>query len=546
LITASAFSQESTDIHKTRSSAIIGGVKYYLHTVEKGQTLFAIAKFYGRDVNDIVIENPDAIDGIKPGQVLRIPVEKKKITELSVNDTSNYIIHKVEKGQTLYSITKQYGISDEKLRLLNPELKDGLKLGQSLKIPSVKPKTNPVNVVSSTVTNSAVKPDSAAKTNEAADRSVLPTVYSGEKKEEYNVAFFLPFHADEANRLDPEKLIKGDEQLSGKTNVALQFYEGALLAFDSLKRAGLKMKVFVYDVDDHDSMNIINLLKKPELAEMDLMIGPLYGSSFMPVAKFAKEHQIAIVSPLTQVNKILFNNPYVCKLSPSATLQVEQMAHFVVDSFSTYNLILVNNQNVKDAAFFNAFRKTAAEAMIAAGKAPADSVRIATGIASVQSMLSSVKTNVVILPSNNQSYVSDFISKLNMMGDKNKIILCGLQAWATYDNLDFEYLNRLSLHIPSNTYLDYENASTSAFINSYRSQFKTEPEIYAFQGFDATCFFLQQLSRNGTGFLSNLQNETFNGLESRYLFKQFPSDSGFENKFVFMLKYQDYKLVKAN
>ena len=50
--------KESTDIHKTRSSAIIAGVNYYLHTVEKGQTLFAIARFYKKDVNDIVIDNP--------------------------------------------------------------------------------------------------------------------------------------------------------------------------------------------------------------------------------------------------------------------------------------------------------------------------------------------------------------------------------------------------------------------------------------------------------------------------------------------------------
>jgi ABC-type branched-subunit amino acid transport system substrate-binding protein len=63
---------------------------------------------------------------------------------------------------------------------------------------------------------------------------------------------------------------------------------------------------------------------------MDLIIGPLYGSSFMPVAKFAKENGIAIVSPFTQVNKILFENPYVCKVSPSITLQIEKMARLML------------------------------------------------------------------------------------------------------------------------------------------------------------------------------------------------------------------------
>jgi LysM repeat protein/ABC-type branched-subunit amino acid transport system substrate-binding protein len=528
-------------VHKTRSSATIGGIRYYLHTVEKGQTLFAIARVYGREVNDIVIENPEAIDGIRPGQILRIPVEKKK-AEIAATDTTNFVIHKVEKGQTIYSITKQYGVSDEKLKLMNPELKDGLKVGMSLKIPSMK-RVDKVSPQTPVVSPGTVAVNSQVL--EAADRAGA-TTYLGEKKSEYNVAFFLPFHADESSQLDLEKLIKGDVEFSQKTTVALQFYEGALLALDSLRKTKLNVKAFVYDVDDKDSAGISNILKKPELKEMDLIIGPLYGSSFMPVAKFAKEQQIAIVSPFTQVNKILFENPYVCKLSPSITLQVEQMANFVADSMSTHNIILVNTQNVKDAAFFNAFKTAANAALIAKGRAPADSVRIATGLASTQSFLNSGKTNVVVLLSNNQSYVSDFISKLNMSSEKNKIVLFGLQSWMNYDNLDFEYLNRLSLHVPSNYHLDYGAVPTQKFISNYRERFRTEPELYAFQGFDATLFFLSEMQKNGSGFLGTLMTSKFAGLQSQYLFSQFPAGSGFENKFVYILKYQDYKITRAN
>ena len=311
LSSSSMFGQEkeSTDVHKTRSSATINGQKYYLHTVEKGQTLFAIAKFYQRDVNDIVIDNPEAIDGIKPGQVLKIQVVKKKPGEITVNDTANYKLHKVEKQQTLYSISKQYGVSIDKLRALNPELKDGLKVDQYIKIPVVKivPENTTVNTTT-TITNTNVTNLTASTNIDAADRTSLGyNNYKGEKKEEYNIAFFLPFRADEANSMDIDKIIKGDIQFSSKTSVALQFYEGALLAIDSLKKQHLNAKVFVYDIDDKDSLAVVNILKKTELASMDLMIGPLYGSGFVPVANFAKEHSIAIVSPFTQVNKILLD-----------------------------------------------------------------------------------------------------------------------------------------------------------------------------------------------------------------------------------------------
>jgi LysM repeat protein/ABC-type branched-subunit amino acid transport system substrate-binding protein len=549
--------KESTEVHKTKSSAIIGGVNYYLHTVEKGQTLFAIAKFYKIEVNDLVIENPDAIDGLKPGQVLKIPIQKKKAVKSEVIDTSNCIVHIVEKGQTLYSITKQYNVTDEVLKKLNPELLNGLKTGQKILIPSNKPKTESTPTVvttnKETITSTGTNLKEVAVVNqtnqklEAADRLPAPSVYKGEMKKEYNVAFFLPFHADEANAIDLEALLKGETQFPNKTNVALQFYEGALLAVDSLKKLKLNANITVFDVDDRDSLSIVALLKKPELLAMDLIIGPLYGASFMPVAKFAKENNIAIVSPFTQVNKILFENPYVCKVSPSITLQIEKMAGYVVDSFQTQNIILVAGGGLaKDISFYNSFKKTANDLFMQRGASKADSIKEAKGLAGLQALLSTTKTNVVVLPSSNQSYVTDFISKLYAMRDKYKIVLFGLQSWMNYDNLDFEYLNGISLHVPSNHFIDYENGTTQKFVLDYRAKFKTEPELFSFQGFDVTFFFLNALQQNGSGLLNNLAQLKYTGIETNYQFSQFPIDSGFENKHVFIVKYQDYKLVKAN
>jgi LysM repeat protein/ABC-type branched-subunit amino acid transport system substrate-binding protein len=559
-VTSFAQEKESTEIHKTKSSATIGGINYYLHTVEKGQTLFAIAKFYKIEVNDLVIENPEAIDGLKPGQVLKIPIQKKKTVKSEVIDTSNCIVHVVEKGQTLYSITKQYNVSDDVLKKLNPELLNGLKTGQKILIPSNKPKIESTSVVATTSTTatttttttpSNLKEGTIVTQNiqklEAADRISTSSIYKGEIKEEYNVAFFLPFHADEANSIEMEALLKGESQFPNKTKVALQFYEGALLAIDSLKKLKLNAKIFVFDVDDSDSVNMLTLLKKPELLAMDLIIGPLYGSSFMPVAKFAKENGIAIVSPFTQVNKILFENPYVCKVSPSITLQIEKMAGYVVDSFQTQNIVLVNGGGLaKDLSFYNSFKKTANDLLIQRGALKADSIKEAKGLAGLQAMLSTTKINVVVLPSSNQSFVTDFISKLYSMRDKYKIVLFGLQSWINYDNLDFEYLNGISLHVPSNHFIDYENVTTRKFVLDYRAKFKTEPELFSYQGFDVTFFFLNALNQNGSGLLNNISQLKYTGIETNYQFSQFPIDSGFENKQVFIVKYQDYKLVKAN
>ena len=590
LIASSSFAQKKAESDgKSSKTTVVAGVKYYLHTVEKGQTLFAIAKIYARSVNDLVIENPEAIDGIKPGQVLKIPFDKSKPREEASHaketpsiDSSKYSFHKVEKGQTLYSISKQYKVTEEKIKAANPDITDGIKIGQTLKIPVEKTKKEtPPKEKEVAVKEKTTKEEKTAKEEKApADKkekkekkekgvkqeevttgkvqtaeekpkevkkdTIVPSIYKSKIKSEYNIAFFLPFHADEANAIDIDKLLSGEEQLSNKSNVALSFFEGAMIAIDSLKKQKLNAKIYVYDIDDKDSANVVNLLKKPELTKMDLMIGPLYGSGFIPVSKFAKENNIPIVSPFIQINKILFNNPFVCKVIPSTTLQVEQMAHYVVDSFGKQNIILVDNSNTRESSFFNAFKNTANTRLQAAGLSANDSVKLAKGLGGVEAMLSSNKTNVVVLPSTNQPYVTEFIRGLRGKRDKFKIVLFGLQNWTSYDNLDFEYLNDLSLHIAANTFIDYSNPATVSFINKYRTTYKTEPEMYVYQGFDIAYYFISELQKNGTGFLKTISEHKFHGIEADYDFKQFPSDSGFENKFVHILKYKEYKLEKAN
>lgn len=526
LLSGASYAQDkkSSPVRKTKSSATINGAKFLLHTVEKGQTLFAIAKFYKLEVNDIVVENPEAINGIKPGQVLRIPTEKK----VALNDTTNCINHTVEKGETVYSITKKYNISNDRFKALNPEVKDGLKIGQQVKVPSPYPKAK-----------SVVTPPAETEVKAG-------IVYKGELKSEYNIALFLPFNIDDQNPIDAEKVISGNAELGNKTSIALQFYEGAMIAIDSLKKLKFNAKIFVYDVDDKDSTNIIVLLKKPELTKMDLIIGPLYGSSFNPVAKFAKEHTIPIVSPFAKVNKILFNNPYVCKVSPSVNLQVEQMANFVTDTFKMQNIILMSSQNMQEFPFFNAFKKTANANLLKAGRAISDSVKLVFNVNALQGMLHVEKTNVIVLPSNNKSFVSDFLNKLHVLSGKYKIVLFGMQDWVGYDNIDYEYFNELAVHVPSNSFIDYEKPVIKHFVEKYHDRFKTDPEMYSFQGYDVTFYFLSALQKYGSGFLNDLSVNHYDGIETGFRFSQFPSDCGFENKSVLILKYQNYQLIKAN
>ena len=120
--------------------------EYYYHKVAPKQTLFTIAKQYGIKANDLIRNNPELTSGITPGQVLKIPVnitnaEARKASEMSDNqakqmDVSEYSVHPVVSGETLYSLEQRYGVSHEDMLKFNPSLVNGLKAGMKLKIPA--------------------------------------------------------------------------------------------------------------------------------------------------------------------------------------------------------------------------------------------------------------------------------------------------------------------------------------------------------------------------------------------------------------------------
>lgn len=97
------------------------------HTVEKGDTLFGISRKYNISVDDLLRLNPESKDGnIKIGEVLRLD-GKGSSKQLG------YITLKPK--ETIYGISKQYRISETDLKALNPDLNNQMKAGSRIILP---------------------------------------------------------------------------------------------------------------------------------------------------------------------------------------------------------------------------------------------------------------------------------------------------------------------------------------------------------------------------------------------------------------------------
>lgn len=583
---------KSTDI-KT-----INGKKYYIHKVEKGQSLYAIAKVYNMDVNSILAENDDAIDGIKNGQELKIPFESSLIKPLSPIDTNKYVYHKVLKGETIYSITKKYSIDEAKLKTLNPNLVNGLKEGDFVAVMTKRggATMKPIDTFTGNISGSQsdvtlytvqqsetlygiskkfnVSQEDILKWNpEAKDgikqgqvlklalgnkQAVTTSTITPEitntvkdtlpihsiKKEKYQIGLFLPFKFAESDAIMVEDLVRAKSPFPTTQTLALDFYAGFKAAVDSLTSNNFEVNINLFDMEDRDSARIETICKSADFKKLDVIFGPLYLSGFKIVSQYAKLQGIPVVSPVIQQNKILYQNKLVSKVTPSLYTLIEGMSDYYTDSLmATSNIILVNS-TAKDLPYIKAFKNQYNVGLSKHGKTLKDSVITVKGFAGVKTAFVPNKKNVVVLLTNNQVYLQDFITQLAAFSDKKDIVLMGFSSVSNIDNLDQEYLNKLQFHFADAGYVDYTQPLTQELTKKYQSIYTADPSEYYFKGFDVASYYLGNLKKEGLGLFLDLDKFPYSGISTGFKFYRPDAETGFENRGVSIYKYSNYKLQK--
>lgn len=116
------------------------GNKYYVqHQMEAKETIYALSRRYNVAVADIKAANPGIdIKDISIGQVLLVPAPTYIERTTSSAGVKSGGVHKVEPKETLYSLSRQYNVSVDKLKKANPDLQEkGLQIGMELIIPGI-------------------------------------------------------------------------------------------------------------------------------------------------------------------------------------------------------------------------------------------------------------------------------------------------------------------------------------------------------------------------------------------------------------------------
>lgn len=520
------------------------GKVYYMHEVLKGQTLYSISRAYNVTVDQISRENGIEANGIKLGQMLRIPASgisqsgtggqsakpqgmpgsQSSKSTVSVppgtkppvqtgppqqTQDERYIYHPVKKNQTPASIAQYYGITVRELKRANKGMLFP-KEGDILMIPRKKMSGQRDERVQLPVTAIDTPDTLLIDTVAVAEEPEIFTVsdsrtqlsrLSGTVK----VAVLLPFFINENNsksEVDSSSKDAQGNRIYTEVNKSgswiyegslpfIETYEGILLAVDSLRTLGLTVELDVFDTGA-DSTRINRLLWSDALDNMDLIIGPVYSYNLEKVSSWAAGRNIPVVSPVAlRDHRILENRPTLYRVFPSESVAQDIMAGQLREHRGSNVVFLYGDSAMYNPATSVLWEKVR-NVMAESGQSDSTSLtpfwftgltsrrNVYSGVTSLDKLLDPDRENVIVVSSTNTPVVSSTLSTLHSLLRKYKIKVIGYPEIGGLETVDLRYYYDLELLIPAGSYIDFDSPSSKSFMTGFMRKFRTEPMAESF------------------------------------------------------------------
>jgi ABC-type branched-subunit amino acid transport system substrate-binding protein len=383
------------------------------------------------------------------------------------------------------------------------------------------------------------------------------------------VALFLPlfvFANDTLNRRVvkkeiPEDNFQPDDNIIGDTLIEvdepedmfyrffkesesyLQFYEGVLLAVDSLQRAGMRIALKVFDTQQ-SADSIRKFIYSESFLETDLIIGPVFPNVQREVAAIAAKNRIPVISPLSSQSQDLNINPYYFQVNPSREILIAKTAELIAEEYFNSNFIVVRTSRSGDIP------EGKVVDMVREKLSPSGywnnpqgmqfhSVNFSSeGPSGINRVMSSNKENVIFISSLNEGELSIILSNINNLAGRYPVTLIGFNRYEQFSSIQEEFFHNLKLQYIAPYWTDYTNPETVRFLKKFRQYFHTDPGNFGMQGYDVAFYFLSAMNYYGKQFEECLPYHQVSLAQGSYRFEKQTQFGGYMNVGVSVISYE--------
>lgn len=570
----------------------IHGADYYQYTIQPSEGLLAIGRKFNIPAEEIIKANPEVKTGLKPGQKILIPVPKKTGNKSfsQANSSNQFIQHKVEKKQTLFSISRKYQVSEEEIVKYNPDIARGLKEGLVLQIPKAV-KDNNKNVVVKSNEPKATTENTAK--NESKPKFIThkvqlnETLFSISRKYKVDIADIVHLNPGSESRLvvgselkirstgtSTSKVAKKDslptdtklkkeeikiiekikQQKSSSSKIIkiayllplmidqvkkepgderfINFYEGSLLAIKEAKEHGISLEIYTYDTEK-SSDRITDILNNPELKTVDLIIGPAYSNQVPIVENFAKENKINTLIPFTSKVTEIDTNPYLFQFNPGQDSELKFLADLITGKYKNTHVVFAEIQDISPLDE-GKIRVDALQKKMTKEHRSFSTIELTVSEnANFNSVLKKGVKNLVIFNTDKYANVSPFINSLTSASTGFDLVFFEQNNWR----------NQADKSLQSIFISPFISKLDTSLVNGFNSQYdyyfgkeiSADSPRFDLLGYDLSTYFITLINRYGNKFSNKINSNNLDkGIQSQPLFERGSYNSGFINQRVYL------------
>ncbi|HEU5147001.1 MAG TPA: ABC transporter substrate-binding protein [Chryseosolibacter sp.] len=354
-------------------------------------------------------------------------------------------------------------------------------------------------------------------------------------KDRYAVALLLPFMVDELDASPGKK----------RNQIVLDFYEGIMLALDSLNTSGPSIALRSYDTEK--GLNYLTqLLQSNELKNTDLVIGPLYPDENKIVQDFSLNNQVNVVNPVSNNTDFVGDNPYAYLFQPSSETLGQKAAEYIAKN-ARKNLSIVIS-GTRDSVLAASFAKKANELGIQVVANRSFESKDAAGIMDLlatateydefkfpsEFTLKKDSIGSIFVASNDPLIYTKVISAIETRGDS--ILVVGSENWIDDTAVAFEKYQSLGVTFTAPNFVSVTSPERNRFISKYLAKYGKVPSKLSQLGFEMMLFYGNQLKKNGVYFQDGLNKAEF---IPGYLFQGYKFQYSRNNQYVPFVKFKN-------
>ncbi len=510
---AQALAQEyvPTPVTVSKEKVKLNGKVYLSHVVLEKQTLYSIGKAYGVSEEDLYEANPSLREtGLQKNAILLIPYREAVVADSPSGTASSQ--------DYIEHTVRWYEDIEDIARRYDVSVEAIMEKNQ---LKSKKLKTRQVLKIPVAQPETPAPVDTAAVTVEEVKADTVPAQTPAAVIPEYvpevSDSTLLTMRSREGANFS---LILPLRAATGTSEMNMDFYSGVLMAVKDLEAEGVKVNMNVYDLNA--GIPPIN-----DLVKSDFILGPVASRDLEAILQRV-EGRVPIISPLDQKAAGLSVHYKNFIQAPSATdHQYEDLAQWLKEDLQpAEKVLLITEKGAGNVTAPVAIRSALARREMTydiLNYAIMEGRSIPTTLTEIMAGKDSL--NRVVVATESEAFMGDVVRNLGIMQSKGyRIVMYAPSKVRTFETIEGTAYHDASLHISTAYHVDYTDPQVERFVHQYRALFRTEPSQFAFQGYDIARYFVVRCIRYGKDWTRMLGMERSSGLHTDFLF--IPDENG--------------------